>query len=71
MNNWKEYKNISGERIFILFNNTNSDIFEAEKQITSMGYIIIAIGQLSIGFEVRTVIKAVEFQEDGLKEASL
>lgn len=71
MNNWKEYKDDYGYSMFVLLNDSDSDILNAERQITSMGYIITEMGCLSIGFEEKTVIKARKFQADGLKEASL
>lgn len=71
MNNYKEYKDRNGESIFILLNNTNSDILDAERQITSMGYIITEMGCLSLVAGVLTAIKARKAQENGLKEAEL
>lgn len=69
MNNWKEYKDDYGYSMFILLNDSDKDLLETQKEITSMGYIITEMGCLSIGFEEKTVIKARKVQ--GLKEASL
>ena len=69
MNNWKEYKDDYGYSMFILLNDSDKDLLETQKEITSMGYIITEMGCLSIGFEEKTVIKARKVQ--GLKEAEL
>ena len=71
MNNYKEYKSSNGESLFVLWNGSDVDILEAQKQITANGYIIIEIGCLAMDAGQRTTIKARKVQEDGLKEASL
>ena len=58
MNNWKEYKDDYGYSMFILLNDSDKDLLETQKEITSMGYIITEMGSLSIDLEERTVIKA-------------
>lgn len=58
MNNWKEYKDDYGYSMFVLLNDSDKDLLETQKEITSMGYIITEMGRLHIDLEERTVIKA-------------
>lgn len=64
MNGYKEYKGSNGESIFVILNDNDNDILEAQKQITSNGYIIIMVGRLLVGMENTPVIKARKAKEE-------
>lgn len=71
MNNYTEYKDGNGRSIFVLLNDSDIDILEAQQEITANGYLIIAIGNFSTKGESTTIIHARKVQEDRLKEAEL
>ena len=64
MNGYKEYKGSNGESIFVVLNDNDNDLLEAQKQIVSNGYVIVMIGRLLIGMESAPVIKARKAKEE-------
>lgn len=64
MNGYKEYKGSNGESIFIVLNDNDTDLLEAQKQIVSNGYVIVMVGKLLVGMESTPVIKARKAKEE-------
>lgn len=64
MNGYKEYKGSNGESIFVILNDNDSDLLEAQKQIVSNGYVIVMVGRLLVGTENTPVIKARKAKEE-------
>lgn len=64
MNGYKEYKGSNGESIFVILNDSDNDLLEAQKQIVSNEYVIVMIGRLLVGMENTPVIKARKVKEE-------
>lgn len=64
MNGYKEYKGSNGESIFVILNDNDNDLLEAQKQIVSSGYVIVMVGKLLVGMESTPVIKARKAKEE-------